>query len=100
MTLQRETDGETECIICLSDMQPDEPLVCLPCSGGHAAQAETSAEPKADDQHCDQPKAKSHIFHSECLSRWLLTSAACPTCRRPVRPMLAKARATRCRHRR
>ena len=70
--LQQQTDGDIECIICLSDMEPSDQLVCLPCSS---------------------EKAKSHLFHADCLARWLLTSAACPTCRRPVRSMLTKARA-------
>ena len=65
---EEQTDGDIECIICLSDMEPHEQLVRLPCSEA----------------------AKAHIFHSQCLSRWLLTSAACPTCRRGVRPMLRK----------
>ena len=64
------TDGELECIICLSDMEVKEELVKLPCSEAEGA--------------------KAHIFHSECLKRWLLCSAACPTCRRGVRPMLKR----------
>ena len=64
--LTSQTDGDIECIICLSDMEPGEKLVRLPCSEA----------------------AKAHIFHEECLGRWLLTSAACPTCRRGIRPML------------
>ena len=68
--LQAQTDGELECIICLSDMEPQEELVRLPCSEAEGA--------------------KAHVFHSDCLGRWLLTSAACPTCRRGVRPMLRR----------
>ena len=76
--LHEATDGDSECIICLSEMEPHEPLVRLPCSEGF-----TSAE---------GAPSKAHIFHAECVSRWLLTSAACPTCRRGVRPMLRGAR--------
>ena len=75
--LQRETDGDIECIICLGEMEADEPLVCLPCNG---------------KEEGEESAAKSHVFHADCLARWLLTSAQCPTCRRKVRPMLAKAR--------
>jgi hypothetical protein len=60
------TDGDVECIICLSEMEAGEELVKLPCSEA----------------------AKAHVFHHDCLKRWLLCSAACPTCRRGVRPML------------
>ncbi|KAL1498609.1 hypothetical protein AB1Y20_013946 [Prymnesium parvum] len=74
--LHQRTDGDSECAICLGDMEAKEELVCLPCSN---------------------EKAKSHIFHSDCLARWLLTSAVCPTCRRGVRPMLTRAR--ECAHR-
>ena len=66
--LMAQTDGDAECIICLSDMEAHEALVRLPCSEA----------------------AKAHVFHTECLSRWLLCSAACPTCRRGVRPMMKK----------
>ena len=66
--LHEEVAGDVECIICLSDLEIGEPLVRLPCSEA----------------------AKAHIFHAECLTRWLLCSAACPTCRRGVRPMLRK----------
>ena len=65
--LQEAIGDDAECIICLSELEPNEPLVRLPCS-----------------------EARAHVFHEECLGRWLLTSAACPTCRRGVRPMLKK----------
>jgi hypothetical protein len=65
-SLQVLTAGDVECIICLAEMEPEEALVQLPCSEGD----------------------KAHVFHEQCLGRWLLTSAACPTCRRGVRPML------------
>ena len=51
--LQAQTDGELECIICLSDMEPQEELVRLPCSEAEGA--------------------KAHVFHSDCLGRWLLS---------------------------
>lgn len=70
--LRDATGGDTECIICLSDMEAHEHLVQLPCSEGASAEA----------------APRGHLFHAECISRWLLTSAACPTCRRGVRPML------------
>ena len=81
--LAAQTDGDCECIICLGDLEPHEELVRLPCTDhGHG------------HGHGDAAKAeaKAHIFHKECLSRWLLCSAACPTCRRGVRPMLKKGR--------
>ena len=68
--LLAQTDGDIECIICLGEMEAGEPLVRLPCSEA----------------------GKAHVFHRECLQRWLLCSAACPTCRRGVRPMLRKAK--------
>ena len=68
--LSAATDGDVECIICLGDMEEGEQLVRLPCSEA----------------------AKAHVFHAGCLQRWLLCSAACPTCRRGVRPMLKAAR--------
>lgn len=85
--LHEATDGDSECIICLGEMEPNERLVRLPCSEPAAASS-SSAEADGVGDHHAPPAPKAHIFHAECLSRWLLTSAACPTCRRAVRPML------------
>ena len=75
--LAHRTDGDVECVVCLGEMEPHQTLVQLPCSG-------------EGEQSC-----KAHIFHADCLGRWLLTSAACPVCRRGVRPMLTRARGSR-----
>ena len=84
--LQRQTDGDIECVICLDAMEAGQQLVCLPCN-------DTSGAEGGGGGGEDQQRAKAHLFHEACLSRWLLASAACPTCRRPVRGMLK-----RCRH--
>jgi hypothetical protein len=64
-------------------MEPKDELVRLPCS-------------RANDQ---AEAERAHIFHADCLQRWLLTSAACPICRRGVRPMLkARAKGGGCQH--
>ena len=129
--LERHTGGDTECVICLGEMEPHEPLVHLPCNQQrlthqprqareqqpqgqtHPTQQHTEASaPNAICAPCEdqcegidqaaedpvtalepQTQAKAHLFHADCLSRWLLTSAACPTCRKPVRSMLTKSRA-------
>ena len=90
--LERATGSEPECAICLGDMDATEPLVCLPCTG------EVPFDGNGGERPAEPPPssgAKAHLFHAECLSRWLLASATCPTCRRAVRPMLAKARKAR-----
>ena len=84
--LQRQTDGDIECVICLDEMKAGQQLVCLPCNDTAGAEGDGGGGE-------DQPRVKAHLFHEACLSRWMLASAACPTCRRPVRGMLK-----RCRH--
>jgi hypothetical protein len=51
--------GTTQCAVCLEDLEPDDPLVQLPCA---------------------------HAFHSLCAARWLSSSShhTCPLCVRPV----------------
>ena len=79
-------------------MEAHEELVRLPChrfAPPHGSIPEDDGpcgECAADDEdgggEDEDGGPKAHLFHAECLSRWLLTSAACPTCRRGVRPML------------
>ena len=85
--LLEATDGEPECVICLGEMEPSQQLVRLPCTKGHG-HGSGGCEPCEDGP----PQAKAHVFHADCLARWLLTAAQCPTCRRGVRGMLTKAR--------
>ena len=44
------------CPVCLSEMEPGDELLCLPCDGAHTG-------------------------HWECLKPWLAKSASCPCCR-------------------
>ena len=46
---------ENECMICLEDMKTD--IAVLSCG---------------------------HIFHYDCLSKWVAKQATCPLCRAPV----------------
>ncbi|OVA02081.1 zinc finger protein [Macleaya cordata] len=48
----------TECIICLSEFGPGEPLRILP--------------------KCN------HGFHQRCIDKWLTSHSSCPTCRRSL----------------
>ena len=44
----------TECAICLMNINENEPSYCTPCH---------------------------HFFHQECLSRWMEEGLVCPICR-------------------
>jgi hypothetical protein len=46
-----------ECSVCLSQMEPGEEAMGTPCG---------------------------HLFHSECLTRWMEVHMVCPLCRRPL----------------
>merc|ERR1719201_129780 len=49
------------CAICLADFTFGERLRALPCDG-------------------------AHVFHGQCLKRWLKANPTCPCCRESVRP--------------
>ncbi len=48
-----------KCVICLGEYERDEEVRRLPCD---------------------------HIFHSECIDRWLKVNRTCPSCKRSIRP--------------
>ncbi|KAK6507440.1 hypothetical protein TWF481_005872 [Arthrobotrys musiformis] len=56
---QAEVDDGSECVICQDEYKADEEVVKLPCK---------------------------HIYHEECVTRWLETHDACPICRTPITP--------------
>ena len=49
----------TECSICLGDYEPDVKVTPLPCQG-------------------------KHIFHTNCITHWLLEKDVCPLCNLPI----------------
>jgi len=53
--------GDSECRVCLSEYEPDEDLVRLPCM---------------------------HYAHLQCMEEWLIRSPKCPVCRTNVREAL------------
>mmetsp|Transcript_55946 Transcript_55946/g.121079 ORF Transcript_55946/g.121079 Transcript_55946/m.121079 type:complete len:216 (-) Transcript_55946:86-733(-) len=54
-------EGDAECRVCLSDYQPDEEIVRLPCM---------------------------HYAHTRCIEEWLVRSPKCPVCRSSIPEML------------
>ncbi|KAF3918703.1 hypothetical protein AA313_de0207957 [Arthrobotrys entomopaga] len=56
---QEQVDEGTECVICQDEYKSDEEVVKLPCK---------------------------HLYHEECVKRWLETHDACPICRTPITP--------------
>lgn len=54
-----EQETQTECAVCTHAFTQRESLVHLPCS-------------------------RLHIFHRECVARWLERNASCPLCRQLV----------------
>ncbi|KAF3917430.1 hypothetical protein ABW21_db0207217 [Orbilia brochopaga] len=56
---QAEVDEGTECVVCQDEFKVQEEVVKLPCR---------------------------HIYHDECVTRWLETHDACPICRTPITP--------------
>lgn len=72
-----------DCTICMSQVQPGEEALLLPCaassrSDGGRANVVGAALPESP-----------HIFHFSCLEPWFLRKAgACPTCRCDLRRLL------------
>ncbi|KAK6336667.1 hypothetical protein TWF718_009460 [Orbilia javanica] len=56
---QAEVDDGSECVVCQDEYKVNEDVVKLPCR---------------------------HIYHEECVTRWLETHDACPICRTPITP--------------
>ncbi|KAF3942335.1 hypothetical protein ABW19_dt0207820 [Dactylella cylindrospora] len=56
---QAEVDEGSECVVCQDEFKVDEEVVKLPCK---------------------------HIYHEECVKRWLESHDACPICRTPITP--------------
>ena len=42
---------------------------------------------------CGSDGETPHLYHADCLQRWLLRQASCPVCRQDIRPMLRNATA-------
>ena len=56
-----EIRNAPRCIICLENLDTNEPLKILECSPGH-----------------------KHIFHRDCVYLWLQNQHTCPLCRAPI----------------
>ena len=52
-------DSSKECVICFVDYEEDDKIVTLPC-------------------------ATQHMFHEECITKWLKSNNTCPLCKEPV----------------
>lgn len=52
-------NSELTCLICLTEMQEKDKVLIMPIC--------------------------KHVFHSECIKKWLRSKPECPTCRRNVR---------------
>jgi hypothetical protein len=51
--------NQIECVICRTNYEANEPIKKLECG---------------------------HLFHSECVANWLVTTGICPVCRRRISP--------------
>lgn len=57
LTLSPERNEKKSCTICLDEFSPESKIKTLPCF---------------------------HIFHANCITKWLERKAECPICRTPV----------------
>ena len=51
--------GPVECAVCLSEFEPNEEVIKLPCNA-------------------------KHIFHERCVKTWLEQNNSCPLCKAPI----------------
>lgn len=56
-----EADADAECVICMQDLCLEDGAAVAPCD---------------------------HKFHKACLETWMDVKMECPTCRRPLPPMI------------
>ena len=55
--LQHGSDSDGECIICMQEFETGSEITRMPCS---------------------------HVYHGDCIVKWLKTSHFCPLCRYPM----------------
>ncbi|ODH15279.1 hypothetical protein ACO22_06460 [Paracoccidioides brasiliensis] len=79
-TVEEMTDADV-CIICREEMEPWPP-VGVPNGNGAAARPPVSDRLRPKKLPC------GHILHFACLRSWLERQQNCPTCRRPVAPVV------------
>ena len=93
------TYGE-ECNICLSQFQVGDraawskPQSVMGCDDPAATIAVAAAQDEKEisdclnngSDHSNNVQGCRHIFHEECISRWLLVRDGCPICRRTYFP--------------
>ena len=91
----------SECAICMGDFAPADDAPDAPSGHDSRDSAATNRRtPSATGGRkslillpCGHGAATPHLFHADCLARWLLQKATCPACRRDVRPLLRHAHA-------
>ena len=89
--------GMNECAICMnellaaSDGGVDEPGSDGDAAGGSSREATSAKSATLILLPCGRGAATPHLFHADCLERWLLHKATCPACRHDVRPLLRHA---------
>jgi hypothetical protein len=75
-----------ECNICLSAFQVGDRIAWSRTKKSVSFECEYSndSEGKVNSMRCVLSKdtACRHIFHAECIERWLLVREECPVCRR------------------
>ena len=69
-SIHHNTLGNEECNICLSAFQVGDRIAWSKNNGN------INTESNTNDLIC------RHIFHAECIERWLLVREGCPVCRR------------------
>ena len=54
-----QNEGNTECIICMCEYEPNDEIIELPCD-------------------------RRHFFHAGCIENWLKKNNSCPMCKKPI----------------
>ncbi|KAH7913824.1 hypothetical protein BJ138DRAFT_1145081 [Hygrophoropsis aurantiaca] len=68
-----------DCAICMEDIHADDPKLLQVGTGGLLRKV--SVRRNYSLAPC------SHLFHTECLEKWLAIKNICPQCRRPLPPL-------------
>jgi hypothetical protein len=84
-------DGECQCVICMNPVVNSVELKDLPVDVLITEEEESDHEETDNEERIQKSVITgimvtpcSHVFHGECLSKWLDYKMECPTCRKPL----------------
>ena len=87
ISTQDDSRYDEECNICLTPFQVGDNAAWSMQYGKMVMNGGSSSSGLSNNNHCEAASSSAndvckHVFHEECISRWLLVRDGCPKCRR------------------